>query len=178
MPLLPKHTDVTDGHSTRDPHTRVVSHTSTSTLDVALDIDASKIELAGTPTFDPTTLYDEHLRMAYTNPRSIYKDPPPPPPPHVRVRGSRANIFELLRKLDYSDRLVLVRSHLVDKSDLSGGFGVYKDSTRQRLVIDARPPNRRGIPQKRWTWWMASAASLCGYYIPRPRRHSFRRRPL
>ena len=67
----------------------------------------------------------------------------------------------LYRKLDDSLRLAFVPLDEADLSKLSGLFGVAKDADRDRLVVDARPPNAYGDSLAYCTYTMASAASLC-----------------
>ncbi|CAE8620686.1 unnamed protein product [Polarella glacialis] len=55
--------------------------------------------------------------------------------PKVIVRASKVELLKMLGKLDQSSRLMLMPRN--------GWFAVYKDEDNDRLILDARPPNRK-----------------------------------
>ena len=62
----------------------------------------------------------------------------------MKVNGSDAELLKLLKRIDQSERLVLfAESELEGPSERCGLFDVDKSSTVDRLITDARPPNRK-----------------------------------
>ena len=86
-----------------------VDHAATLLGDVSIakEIESSRLQFRGSPTFDPTELLDEETRNTYVDPIAVamapedaLQDPLP-----VQVRGRRSEILGLFKKLDQTGRL-------------------------------------------------------------------------
>jgi len=154
------------GYSTRDPGTYPVGRVKGATVEAAKDIEPNKLTFKEVPGFDPVPLYDDDLARAYIEPKSEHLPGPHPPAPRVRLRASREVLLSFFRKLDDGRRLRLFPAGTGDAADANGGFGIAKDTARDRFVMDARPSNRKHAGRCWWTRLMASASSLLGLRIP------------
>ena len=111
---------------------------------LARDIDASRLKFPqDAPAFDPTTVFSEPHRNLYADPSDfkIKHEPDAVRPPHVRIRATRSGTLEFLRFLDKHKRLKFVPADEVDSTELYGAFSLLKDEAKDRLILDARPPN-------------------------------------
>ena len=77
--------------------------------------------------------------------------------------------MQLLKKLDSTGRLGILRDHEVLEGYQTGLFCVPKSSTQDRLIFDSRPFNTLEIPMQRWISSMGAAANLCDLHIPEGR---------
>ena len=68
--------------------------------------------------------------------------------------------------LDDGDRLMIVPAALVDAAYASGLFAVYKNLTRDRLIMGSRPPNVRESTLRRWLGSLALSSCLLNLYLP------------
>ncbi|CAE7232533.1 unnamed protein product [Symbiodinium sp. CCMP2592] len=108
-----------------------------------LPVEPSRLNFVGTPSFDPVPFLDSRNRATYARPLDFARDiPDEEEVSKVSVRADRRQTAELLQLLDDTGRL-----HLFDNSEVrprlqSGLFSVAKDSQRDRMVLDARPPNQ------------------------------------
>lgn len=80
--------------------------------------------------------------------------------------GSDAEVWQLLKKLDGSGRLGILREHEVLEGYQAGLFCVPKSSTQDRLIFDSRPFNTLETPMQRWIASMGAASNLCDLSIP------------
>ena len=149
------------------PETTVVGRFRAPNLEVAKPIMSSRIKvLANPPAFDLPSLYDSSIATAFEKPSCLPLKPPYPTPSRVRVRGDKDGIFDFYRRLDASGGLQLLPCTATRPEDRSGLLAVHKDVDRDRMILDARPPNRRERALKSWTFLMASASTLCHIQIP------------
>ena len=127
---------------------------------VAKAIDPERLKFWGSPTFDPCPFLDEDNKQKFQRPLdfALPADAEEFRPPRVRVRVSSKDRVALLEKLDEGGRLALVPLRQVRKEFLNGMFAVPKDSERDRMVLDARPPN---LLEDNSDPWLGSLGSLC-----------------
>ncbi len=81
-------------------------------------------------------------------------------PPRVSVRCSAREKLRLLEALDGSQRLQLVPASVVRMKFRNGLFAIPKDGARDRMVLDARPPNMLEDPSCPWIRTLASVSQL------------------
>ena len=148
------------GRPPADRGTRVVGSMRGRPPEVARELNPDRLRFHGRPSFDPRPHLPPDVRAAYEDPRTLELPGAPPEPPVVRVRASRRRTLDLYRLLASSGRLVVVPAESVRPDDQVGAFAVYKDEARDRMIVDARPPNRRLKTLGRWTRTLAMAASL------------------
>ena len=133
----------------------------------AKSIEAERLEFRGEPVFDPTPFLDPVGQRIFQHPIAMAKDPcelegPIPP---VRIFASETEKWALLRKLDSSGRLGVVRSSEVLPGFQAGLFSVLKDGLRDRLIFDSRPFNCLETVPRRWIRSMANACNLCDLHL-------------
>ena len=128
----------------------------------AKPVVADRLVFPGPPSFDPQEYLDEHTASLYNDPLSHAASPDSlmAPVPKVRVHADAANLVGLYKKLADSGRLQPVPSSCRRGPFVSGLFAVCKDLHRDRLILDARPPNLLERQQGRWTAAMASPSLL------------------
>ena len=83
----------------------------------------------------------------------------------VSVRCSARERLRLLEKLDSAGRLRVVRPEEVRMRLRNGLFAVPKDGERDRMVLDARPPNLLEDASCPWINTLASVAQLAGAHL-------------
>ena len=81
------------------------------------------------------------------------------------MRASRDQQKALYKLLASSGRLVLLGADDIASDELNGAFAVYKDATRDRLIVDARPGNRKTRTLGKWTRTLAMASVLLGIHL-------------
>ena len=125
-------------------------------------------QLVGEPNFDPVPFLDEKSKAVFQHPiqQALAPGESREDPPSVRVYGSDAEVMQLLKKLDSTGRLGILREHEVLEGYQAGLFCVPKSSTQDRLIFDSRPFNTLEIPMQRWIASMGAAANLCDLHIP------------
>ena len=135
---------------------------------VAKKIVASRLDFKGEPNFDPVPFLDEKSKAVFQHPiqQALAPGESRGDPPSVRVYGSDAEVMQLLKKLDSTGRLGILREHEVLEGYQAGLFCVPKSSTQDRLIFDSRPFNTLEIPMQRWIASMGAAANLCDLHIP------------
>ena len=130
---------------------------------VAKAIEPERLSLpTAPPAFDPTPLLPRKHREVFQDPVSL-ADPVDPfvdNPPKVRVHASRAQVMELLKRLDSSSRVVLAKPEEVRETHLCGAFALVKDALQDRLILDARPPNSKEQTLDAWCKTLASCHTL------------------
>jgi hypothetical protein len=83
-------------------------------------------------------------------------------PPKVSVHATAVERNKLFKKMAAGNRLVHVPADVVRKGIFSGLFSVPKDLEKDRLILDARPPNTLEPVLSTWTSTMSSANALTG----------------
>ena len=130
-------------------------------------IEADRLEFRGEPVFDPTPFLDPLGQKIFNSPLQMAKDPCEltEPVPAVRIFASEEEKWALLRKLDASGRLGVVKSRDVLPGFQAGLFSVLKDGVRDRLIFDSRPFNCLETAPRRWIKSMAHACNLCDLHL-------------
>jgi hypothetical protein len=129
---------------------------------VAKPIVASRVPFGPAPAFDPVPYFDEATEEACCRPLEHRLAMPRVPVPPVSVHASRAERNLLFRAMADTNRLVAISACDAGEGPFSGLFAVPKDLDRDRLILDARPPNSFETVLSQWTSSMATASSLSG----------------
>ena len=111
---------------------------------VAKALQPERLKFWKVPSFDPAPYLDEENRSRFLEPSAFrleFEDGPPKPP-NVRVRMREADKLRFLQLLDSTDRLSFAGEGQINVGYENGAFAVPKDSKRDRMVLDARPPNQ------------------------------------
>ena len=130
---------------------------------VAREVEASRLSVPmEPPEFRPEGLLPEHHCEGYKNPIKFATDPTASsvPPPRVQLHASRRQAFELLHFLDQRQRLCLAPESKVRPSHLCGVFSLIKDQQKDRMILDARPPNLLEEALNDWTTTLGSITAL------------------
>ena len=154
--------------SLRNPmHAHLIGRLSQSNITGAQEIIASRIKMAGTPTFDPVPFLDEEVCDLYQFPLKHASDPSVAPmPPRVRVHAKFSEKVALLKLLESSGRLQFRSIKEVVSGYGNGLFTVPKDLACDRLILDARPANCLQTAPQKYIMSMGSAASLTHIILP------------
>eukprot|EP00434_Breviolum_minutum_P008186 symbB.v1.2.007217.t1/scaffold441.1/size205278/4 len=113
-------------------------------LIVAKEIEPERLSFpADRPHFNPKKYLDEIHQQCYEDPASLADSGAVEQlqPPRVQIRASRQRSKELLRFLDRHHRLALAPAEKINTKLCCGAFSLIKDSKKDRLIVDARPPN-------------------------------------
>ena len=158
-------------HSTAQRPPKVTSKVASTLLAdvcVAKEVESSRLQFRGRPSFDPSPMLDRETKEIYDHPLQMAMDPcdAVADPPHVQVRGSRSEILGLLHKLDKSGRLALFEPKDVRMPYRAGLFILLKDLEKDRLIMDSRPSNRLEVGLVTWTATMGTIAPLLELQIP------------
>lgn len=134
---------------------------------VAKSIEPERLKFWGTPTFDPVPFLDLHNKQTFQRPLDFAApaDLDEFRPPRVRVRVDGKDKIALLEKLDAGERLALVPLRVVRQNFLNGVFAVPKDSERDRMVLDARPPNLLESNSDPWLGSLGSLSQLNHFFL-------------
>ena len=106
------------------------------------DLDASRIALSGTGSWDLSEFLDPGLVIPYLEPSVLRTFEPSPTPGPSFHKDSKEQVFGLFRKWDELGVLALVPGPR-DDSDLTRVFGAFKDSGRDRQIGDSRNVNNK-----------------------------------
>ena len=77
-----------------------------------------------------------------------------------RVHASKEQAIGLLQSLDRGGRLRPAPKEKIRSSHLCGCFALVKDSEKDRMILDARPPNELETPLQTWCETLGSLQSL------------------
>eukprot|EP00438_Fugacium_kawagutii_P035056 Skav236663 [mRNA] locus=scaffold338:109507:114366:- [translate_table: standard] len=150
------------GHDRNDPGV-VVGKLSVGAPVQAKSVDASRLSIpTAPPEFDPTVLFEHPHRDVYVDPIKLATDPTQTKlvPPKVRVHASRDQALQFLHFLDEHHRLELVPAKKIRTSHVCGAFTLTKDLQKDRLILDARPPNQLEHTYSSWTRTLGAVQSL------------------
>ena len=153
--MKPGHRDLDAGE--------VVGHLPINVPSLAKQVEPSRLSLPqGRPEFDASGLLLEPHRTVFDDPISMARPPDPATdrPPRVRVHASKQQALGLLRNLDRGGRLRLAPKEKIRSSHLCGCFSLVKDSEKDRMILDARPPNELETPLQSWCKTLGSLQSL------------------
>ena len=132
-----------------------------------LPVEPSRLTFVGKPSFDPEPYLDSQNRATYARPLDFAREVPGEEPiPRVAVRADRRQTGELLRLLDASGRLRLFRKNEVRPRLRNGLFSAGKDHARDRMVLDARPPNLAEVTEARWIRSLGTLEQFQFIYLP------------
>ena len=156
-----------DEHTSRRRMGKVVSRLTGSTVNSARPLIADRLQFPGPPKFDPSQYFDSATRQLYRRPLDFATSHLDfhGEVPAVRVFADEHNKLAVYQKLAASGRLVPVKGAEVRRGFLSGLFSVPKDLTRDRMVLDGRPPNVLEDHSNLWCGAMASPSALNSIYI-------------
>ena len=130
-------------------------------LSHARPVEPNRLRFVGSPTFDPTPFLDAANRQTYLRPLDAAQAIPPEVPiPRVSVRTRPGKLPELLELLASSERLRVVRKSELSNGLRNGMFSLAKGETRDRMILDARPPNLAERTEERWIKSLASLEHL------------------
>ncbi len=137
-------------------------------VQLAKDIESNRLAFRGEPAFDPLPYLEGEVRAIYEEPLANSLDPAEAlaTPPHVQVRGKQKEVMGLLKKLDATNRLALLDPKTVRKGREAGLFSLMKNTTTDRLILDARPANELEVGINDWTASMATIVPLLDLVIP------------
>lgn len=134
---------------------------------VAKALQPERLKFWKTPTFEAAKFLDQGNRETFLKPL----DHAAPPdleevrPPKVRVRIKEEDVSRFLGLLDSTNRLALVEETKVRAGFECGAFAVPKDGKRDRMVLDARPPNCLERSEKRWIRSLGTTSQLQHVFI-------------
>ncbi len=87
------------------------------------------------------------------------------PPPRVSVRCRSADVRGFLKALDDGDRLALVPTSQVRLAYRNGVFSIPKDQEKDRMVLDARPPNCLETNDDPWLGSLGCLTQFQHYFL-------------
>ena len=159
---MPKTSQMQSSWGHRGAPGEVVGQLSSSLEHVAKAIQPERLKFWKVPSFDPSQFLDDANRESFLRPLDFALQPEDAPqkPPTVRFRVSRKDRLRFVKLLDATDRLALFPAGAGREGFECGGFGIPKDALRDRLVLDARPPNVLEQSERRWIKSLGSAAQL------------------
>ena len=129
---------------------------------VAKDIEPERLRFHEEPTFDPVSFLDYANRRAYLYPIDESKevDMTDPLLPRVKVRCRAGGLLGVVEKLDQVGRLKLLPASRCRTGLENGLFAIPKDSSRDRMILDARRPNLCEASEGRWIYTMGTLQQL------------------
>ena len=130
---------------------------------LAKDVDHTRLSFPeNLPEFDPTKLFSGIHQDTYDDPISQARSPSIDldRPPRVSVRASKAKAMGLFQFLDRHRRLRLAPPEKIRKNFCCGAFSLVKDEEKDRLILDARPPNILETTLREWCKTLASVQAL------------------
>ena len=136
-------------------------------VQTARPLIADRLTFPGPPVFHPQQFLDPVTRDRYDRPLDLSCDPAglESEVPAVKIFADRFNMVEVYRKLAESGRLEPLSVSVKRGPFQSGLFAVVKDQTRDRMVLDGRPPNALEQPQNKWCRAMASPVALAMMHL-------------
>lgn len=102
--------------------------------------------------FDAMPYLDDSNQRTFERPLDYALDPDVEEcrPPKVRMRILEKDKMEFVELLDSCERLALVPEKMARRGFENGAFAVPKDQQRDRMVLDARAPNKLEESERRW----------------------------
>ena len=146
----------------------VVGQLSSQLEHVAKGLQPERLKFWKVPSFDAAPFLDEENRSRFLEPYShmLSFDAGLPAPPRVRVRMAEKDKVRFLKLLDATDRLAFAAESEIKVGYENGAFAVPKDGARDRMVLDARPPNLLEEAERRWIKSLGSVSQLLHFFIP------------
>ena len=132
-----------------------------------LPVEPGRLNFVGEPSFDPVPFLDSQNRATYQRPLDYARDlEAEEAVPRVAVRADARQTKELLDLLDRTGRLRLFAKDEVRPRLRNGLFSVAKDHARDRMVLDARPPNLVECTENRWIRSLGTLEQFQFIYLP------------
>eukprot|EP00435_Cladocopium_sp_Y103_P020927 s3291_g5.t1 len=142
---------------------RCVGTMSSTQVPLAKEVEPDRLKFWQTPSFDCSPFLDNHNRETFLFPLewSAAADVDECPVPRVRVHASSRNKVKLLETLDKCKRMQLLPQGEVRMEFRNGMFSIPKDAVKDRMVLDARPPN--ALEDGRDSQWINSLGSVAQF---------------
>ena len=132
-----------------------------------LPVEPSRLNFVGSPSFDPVPFLDSRNRATYMRPLDFARElSAEDVVPRVAVRADRRQTRELLSLLDRTGRLRLFKKSEIRPALRNGLFSVAKDHARDRMVLDARPPNLVEETESRWIRSLGTLEQFQFIFLP------------
>lgn len=134
---------------------------------LAKKVEPERLKFWQTPSFDARPFLDYDNQQTFEFPQ-LHADRPDPERdtiPRVSVRCSGEAQMAFLELLDQTGRLSLVPPSEVNMDYRNGVFAIPKDESRDRMVLDARPPNLLERSEKRWIKSLGSMAQFSHIFL-------------
>jgi hypothetical protein len=150
------------GHEHGSPG-RVVGSLPNGAPQLAKCVEPSRLSFPKeAPSFDPCEFLNEPHKSVYIDPISHADEPDweKHAPPRVRIHASREQAFELLKFLDRHQRLRLIPEEKIRKRFFCDAFSLVKDEQKDRLILDARPPNLLESTLNSWTKTLGAISAV------------------
>eukprot|EP00438_Fugacium_kawagutii_P000176 Skav214254 [mRNA] locus=scaffold2045:416029:421014:- [translate_table: standard] len=150
------------GHELSDPG-EVIGTLAQGAPQLAKCVEPSRLSFPKeAPTFDATEFFDEPHRSVFLDPIANSKNAEDvlEEPPRVHVHASKQQALELFRFLDRHHRLRLVPEEKIRTHCLCGAFSLIKNETKDRLILDARPPNLYEDTLNTWSKTLGAISAL------------------
>lgn len=130
-------------------------------------LEPDRLQFWGEPSFDPRPFMDPANVSMFEFPLQHAIDPAelPERPPRVRVRCPPTQRLAFWRKLDSCKRLALRPTRIIREGFQNGVFAIPKDEQRDRMVLDARPPNALEQSEQRWIKSLAGLHQLQHFFL-------------
>jgi hypothetical protein len=127
---------------------------------VAKKVEPDRFQFWLWPSFDPSKFLDDHNRETFLYPLDWADEPDVEahPVPRVRVFADEKEKGKLLEVLDSGKRLGLLPVTAVRTPFRNRLFSIPKDAKRDRMVLDARPPN--ALEDGKDSDWIQSLGSI------------------
>ena len=146
---------------------KVIGSSSFKMDHVAKALQPKRLRFWGKPTFDAMPFLDDANQRTFERPLdyALAPDVEEYRPPKVRMRIQEKDKMEFVELLDSCDRLALVPEHLVRQGFENGAFAVPKDQDRDRMVLDARAPNKLEERERRWIRSLGSVSQFNHFFV-------------
>ena len=146
---------------------KVIGSSSFKMDHVAKALRPKRLRFWGKPTFDAMPFLDDANQRTFERPLdyALAPDVEEYRPPKVRMRIQEKDKMEFVELLDSCDRLALVPEHLVRQGFENGAFAVPKDQDRDRMVLDARAPNKLEESERRWIRSLGSVSQFNHFFV-------------
>ena len=134
---------------------------------LAKPIEPQRLKFWETPSFDPSAFMDFGNLLKFVRPLDYAQtaDEDEARPPRVSFRCKGADVVAFLELLDSSNRLALVPKSKVRLAFRNGAFSIPKDASRDRMVLDARPPNILESNDDPWIRSLGSLSQFNHYFL-------------
>ena len=141
---------------------------------LAKQVEPQRLKFWETPTFDPSPFMDFDNMQKFLRPLDYAEvaDEDEVRPPRVSFRCKGADVVAFLELLDSSNRLALVPKAKVRLAFRNGAFSIHKDASRDRMVLDARPPNLLETNDDPWIRSLGSLSQFNHYFL-KPEQQAF-----